>query len=180
MQAQECHTNHQHRQGGQTHQCEKFKADSRHESLLSVWNIAHRPVYTDFFVLVSTHLRGWISACEELPSTLVRLVCIAKRRRSGEVAEQALKFTETEALLARYYRWVFRLWLALPLSDKVDDALPYLTTLAGLEDELTSLEVERFILSLIPPDVSEMEKSLFINHLRGIFEIFCEWESGPS
>jgi hypothetical protein len=142
-----------------------------------VWNIANSPVYTNVFVLVSTHLRGWISACEELPSTLVRLVCIAKRRRSGEVGEQALKSTETEALLTQYHRRVFRLWLALPLSDKVDDAVPYLTTLAGLEDELTSQAVERFILSLIPPEVSEMEKSLFINHLHGIFEIFCEWES---
>ena len=36
--------------------------------------------------------------------------------------------------------------------------------------------VERFIWSLIPPGVSKMETSLFINHLRGIFEIFRESE----
>ena len=135
-------------------------------------------MYTDVFVvLVSTHLRGWISACEELPSTLVRLVCVAKHRRSVGVLEHAPNFTETSALLENYHRRVFRLWLVLPLSDKVDDALPYLTTLAGLEDELAWPAVERFILSLIPPGVSKMETSLFINHLRGIFEIFCEWEN---
>ena len=143
-----------------------------------MWNIAYCRVYTDVFVvLVSTHLRGWISACEELPSTFVRLVCVAKHRGSDGVREQAPKFTETSALLEKYHRRVFRLWLALPLSDKVDDAVPYLTTLAGLEDELTWPAVERFILSLIPPGVSKMETSLFINHLRGIFEIFCEWET---
>ena len=143
-----------------------------------MWNIAYCRVYTDVFVvLVSTHLRGWISACEELPSTFVRLVCVAKHRRSDGVREQAPKFTETSALLEKYHRRVFRLWLALPLSDKVDDAVPYLTTLAGLEGELTWPAVERFILSLIPPGVSKMETSLFINHLRGIFEIFCEWEN---
>ena len=107
---------------------------------------------------------------------LVRLVCVAKHRRSVGVPEHPPNFTETSALLENYHRRVFRLWLALPLSDKVDDALPYLTTLAGLEDELAWPAVERFILSLIPPGVSKMEKSLFINHLRGIFEIYCEWE----
>jgi hypothetical protein len=143
-----------------------------------VWNIAYRQVYTEVFVvLVSTHLRGWISACEELPSTFVRLICVAKQRRSDEGSERGPEFTETNALLEKYHRRVFRLWLTLSLSDKVDDAGPYLTTLAGLEDELTWPDVEQFILSLIPPGVSKMETSLFINHLRGIFEIFCEWES---
>jgi hypothetical protein len=139
--------------------------------------IAYCRVYTDVFVvLVSTQLKSWISACEELPSTFVRLVCVAKQHRSDGRWERAPEFTETSALLEKYHRRVFRLWLALSLSDKVDDAVPYLTTLAGLEDELTWPAVERFILSLIPPGVSKMEKSLFINHLRGIFEIYCEWE----
>ena len=133
-------------------------------------------VHSSFVVLISTHLRGWISGCEELPSTLVRLVCVAKRRSLG-VPEDPPKSKETNEILEKYHRHVFRLWLALPLSDKVDDALPYLTTLAGLEDELAWPAVERFILSLIPPGVSRMETSLFINHLRGIFEIFRESES---
>jgi len=134
-------------------------------------------VYTDLFiVLVSIHLRGWISACEELPSALVRLVCVAKHRRCIRIPQSAPQFKETSASLETYHRHVFRLWLALPLSDKVDDALPYLTTLAGLEEELAWPAVERFIWSLIPPGVSKMETSLFINHLRGIFEIFRESE----
>lgn len=140
-----------------------------------MWNIAYSRVYTDVFaVLVSAHLKTWISACEELPSTFLRLVCVAKQRRSDSVRERAPEFTETNALLGKYHRRVFRLWLALSLSDKVDDTMPYLTTLAGLEDELTWPAVERFISSLIPPGVSKMETSLFINHLRGIFDIFCE------
>jgi hypothetical protein len=175
MQAKEYDATRQDREHDEAHERKKFEAGSRHKSLFSVWNIAYSRVYTDVFaVLVSAHLKTWISACEELPSTFLRLVCVAKQRRSDSVRERAPEFTETNALLGKYHRRVFRLWLALSLSDKVDDTMPYLTTLAGLEDELTWPAVERFISSLIPPGVSKMETSLFINHLRGIFDIFCE------
>lgn len=177
MQAKEHHPTRQRRQHDEAHNRKKFETVSGHRSLCSVWNLSYSRVYTDVFaVLVSAHLKSWISACEELPSTFVRLVCVAKQLRSDGVRERALEFTETSALLEKYHRRVFRRWLALSLSDKVDDAMPYLTTLAGLEDELTWPAVERFISSLIPPGVSKMETSLFINHLRGIFDIFCEWE----
>lgn len=79
---------------------------------------------------------------------------------------------------SRQQREIFLQWLALPRVRQVEDMLPYLRMLAGIHIDAINLKSAReYFSSLIPKDVPEPAKRLFLEIVEGVFMIYLH--TGP-
>lgn len=104
-------------------------------------------------------------ATRRCPENIFLWLCeLANKRRSR------CEITDDER---RQQREVFLQWLALPRVRQVEDMLPYLRMLAGIELDAIDLKSAReYFASLIPEDPPESAKFLFLEIVEGVFMIY--------
>ena len=121
---------------------------------------------------VLRELNNLIAHCEDMPSVFTRVLYAA--RANAHHPAHASVCSTVVAGLERYHRRVFRAWLRMPLERKCEDTIPYLRTLSGVEGRVTFEEADELFHSMIPKGASAAETSLFLDNVRGIFQIFLK------
>ena len=104
-------------------------------------------------------------ATRQCPENIFLWLCDLANKKSD-------RYEVTEAEKQQHLD-IFLQWLALPRVRQVDDMLPYLRMLAGIQIEAIDLKLAReYFSSLIPEGVPESAKCLFLEIVEGVFMIY--------
>jgi hypothetical protein len=120
-----------------------------------------------------------MSTISRSPENLfLRLCFIASRRNcDGHYYDSELAAESSYSHLDQAFRdehlRAFLTWIALPRPEQVDDMLPYLRTLSGIEEtEITLHKLGQYCETLIPQAAPLEAKALFRDILTGVFMIY--------
>lgn len=90
-------------------------------------------------------------------------------------AELAFRISPTECneILHSRHLELFLNWVALPRMEQVDQMLPYLRTLAGIDPKLITPDVvDIYVESLVPEGAPAEAMQLFLDIVKGVLMIF--------